>query len=87
MVNGYGMKNLKVAPSLTSRHIEGHAIDMSISWSGSLSILDSAGAMVTIATEPKTGMNTQLHAVGASYGVIKFRGGEKDKPHWSTDGR
>lgn len=87
MVNGYGMKSLKVVPSLTSRHIEGKAIDMSISWAGSLSIVSADGSTVTVSTEPRTGMNPRLQAVGASYGVIKFIGGAKDKPHWSTDGR
>lgn len=32
-------------------------------------------------------MNLELHAVGKTYGVIKFLGGDKDKPHWSTDGK
>lgn len=87
MVNGYGLKNLKVAPSLTSRHIEGNAIDMSISWVGNLSIVSADGSIVDVVTEPRTGMNARLQAVGASYGVIKFMGGAKDVPHWSTDGR
>jgi hypothetical protein len=87
MVNGYGMRNLRVAPALTSRHIEGKAIDMTINWTGTLSIRDAMGRTVDISTEPKTGMNADLHAVGATYMVIKFKGGDKDKPHWSTDGR
>lgn len=87
MVNGYGMGNLRVAPALTSRHIEGKAIDMTISWTGTLSIKDAMGRTVDISTHPKTGMNEDLHAVGATYRVIKFKGGDKDKPHWSTDGR
>lgn len=32
-------------------------------------------------------MNTALHLVGRSYGVIKYHGGARDKPHWSSDGR
>lgn len=86
MVNGFQLQNLQVAPSLTSRHTQGKAIDMSISWSGNLSIVNSSGEVVLISTAPRTGMNLRLQAVGASYGVIKFLGGDADKPHWSTDG-
>ena len=87
MVNAYGMRNLATAPALNSRHIEGNAIDISVSWQRSLEIEDADGATISITTEPRTGMNAALHAVGATYGVIKFRGGERDKPHWSNDGR
>lgn len=87
MVDGYGLQNLKVAPALTSRHIQGDAIDMTISWEGTLTLKNASGTSVSISTEPRTGMNTELHAVGATYKVIKFKGGAADKPHWSTDGR
>jgi hypothetical protein len=36
---------------------------------------------------PRTGMNAKLIAIGASYGVKKFIGGARDKPHWSATGR
>lgn len=72
-------------PSLTSHHTRGNAIDMSISWTGDLSISDASGNVVTITTAPRDGTNQQLHAVGASYGVIKFIGAG-DPPHWSIDG-
>lgn len=42
---------------------------------------------VRATTEPRSGMNEDLHAVGAGYGVIKFWKGDADKLHWSTDGR
>lgn len=86
MVNGYGIQNLNVPPSLTSRHAERRAIDMSISWSGTLSIENASGTVVEITTTPRTGMNARLHEVGRTYGAIKFVGGENDRPHWSTDG-
>lgn len=86
MVNGYGLQNLRVAPSLSSRHTQGLAIDMSISWSGNLSISDARGRMVAITSTPRTGMNPNLRTVGASYGVIKYLGGAADRPHWSNDG-
>jgi len=87
MVDGYGINNLGVAPSLTSRHIEGKAIDMSISWSGDIKIKKNDGSEETITTSPNDGTNSKLIEVGASYGVIHFKDVEKDKPHWSTDGR
>lgn len=87
MVAAYGMQNLRDAPALNSRHIAGNAIDMSISWQRDLAIDLFGGVPFTISTLPRTGMNTSLHSVGASYGVIKYRGGDRDKPHWSTDGR
>jgi len=82
MVNGYGIVR---EPSLTSRHTEGRAIDMTISWTGNLTIKNKDGSSVTIATTPRTGENAKLVAVGATYGVVKatFAG---DPPHWSDDG-
>ena len=81
MVTGY---EIAYAPALTSRHIEGNAIDMHISWtSATLVIKDGAGQDVTIKSSPKSGGNTDLHAVGKSYGVVNL---VKDPPHWSTDG-
>ena len=87
MVSAYGMQNLKVAPALNSRHTEGRAIDMNISWAGVLTVADKDKKKVTIKTSPKDGMNKELHQVGKTYGVIKYHGGAKDKPHWSDDGR
>ncbi len=85
MVNAYGMQSLGVAPALNSKHVLG-LVDMSISWTGSLAVADAAGTAVTIATTPRSGMNTGLHTVGASYGVIKYNGGGVDRPHWSDTG-
>lgn len=88
MVSAFGMDGLEVAPALTSRHTERKAIDMTISWtSKELNIVDASGDEIIIDSGPKTGMNTKLHEVGSSYGVIKFWLGASDKPHWSTDGR
>lgn len=87
MINAYGMQNLRTAPALNSRHIEGNAIDISVAWQRILDIQNADGTTTSITTEPRTVMNTQLRAVGATYGVIKYRGGDRDKPHWSNDGR
>ena len=86
MVEAYGMQALNVAPALQSNHISGTAVDMAISWSGTLSIARRDGTVVHIDGPPRTGMNPDLKAVGASYGVLKFVGGASDMPHWSADG-
>lgn len=80
MVEAYGMA---FTAALHGRHMEGRAIDMSIAWSGTLNIKNKQGEVVSIATTPRGGANTRLHAVGRSYGVIKL---VSDPPHWSDDG-
>jgi hypothetical protein len=79
MVNLFG---IAFRPSLTSLHIPGQAIDMTISWSGTLSIAKKAGPTVAI-NAPHDGSNPKLHEVGASYGIIKLL---SDPPHWSFNG-
>jgi len=81
MVNGYG---IAFQPALNSRHVEGRAIDMTISWTGKLSIKTRSGAVTTIAGAPRNGFNTDLRRVGKGFGVTKH---PTDPPHWSTDGR
>ena len=81
MVNGY---DIAYEPALVSRHSEGKAIDMNISWTAKeLTIADAAGKDVVIKTGSKNGSNAELQKVGKSYGVIKL---VSDPPHWSTDG-
>ena len=87
MVDAYGMENLRTVPSLVSRHTEGKAVDMSISWEGTLKIRSAGGKFHEITTLPRTEMNRALHAVGATYKVFKSVAGDADRPHWSTDGR
>jgi hypothetical protein len=69
-------------PSLKSRHIRGLAIDMSITWSGTIKVRDAAGKESSLAP-PGNDANTALHKVGASYGVHKLL---SDPPHWSDNG-
>ncbi len=71
-------------PSLTSRHIEGRAIDMTIGWTGTLKLKDKQGKPREIAAPRSGDTNPDLHKVGASYGLIKLL---SDPPHWSDDGR
>jgi hypothetical protein len=70
-------------PSLTSRHITEDTIDMDIAWTDTLTIQNKSGKTVNIGAPRDGSVNTQLHSVGASYGVIKLL---EDKPHWSSDG-
>lgn len=80
MVATYG---IAYEPSLTSRHYEGRAIDWTIGWQGVLKIRSAAGTQLVIATDPRSGANTELWAIGADYGVHKLA---SDAPHWSDDG-
>jgi hypothetical protein len=81
MVNGYG---IVFRPALASRHTQGRAIDMTISWTGKLNVKKKNGALTTISSTPRSGLNTELRSVGKTYGVTK---NPRDPPHWSTDGR
>ena len=80
MVHGY---DIAFRPSLTSLHTFGKAIDMSINWDGTLRIKQKNGSRKTIGSLPRTGLNHNLWAVGATYGVLKL---PSDAPHWSNTG-
>ena len=69
-------------PDLTSRHLTGRAIDMTITWAGTVNVRDGSGKTVAL-PQPADATNTTLHAIGGSYKVIKL---VKDAPHWSDDG-
>lgn len=69
-------------PALASRHCEGKAVDMNISWDGDLVLPKKNGEVVTIKSVPRNGTNHELHLVGATYGLIKCA---YDPPHWSED--
>jgi hypothetical protein len=80
MVHGYEIVH---EPSLKSLHIFGKAIDMSITWDGLLKIKQKNGTRKTIRTLPRSGLNHDLWAVGATYGMLKLA---SDAPHWSSTG-
>ena len=87
MVTGFGLavppKSIN-APALTSNHITGHAIDMDITWTGTINVKDKLGKTTAIAFNGDVNGNKALHGVGASYGVKKL---VTDAPHWSHHGR
>lgn len=87
MMTRFGLQNLKVQPALDSRHSLGLAVDISIGWRGDLDIFNGSDELISINSLPRTGMNSVLKEIGASYGVIKYIGGYKDVPHWSDNGR
>ncbi|WP_052507703.1 peptidoglycan-binding domain-containing protein [Sphingomonas hengshuiensis] len=70
-------------PSLTSRHIEGRAVDMTIGWTGTITVRDATGAPRPLAAPRSGESNADLHRIGKSYGVFKLL---SDPPHWSDDG-
>jgi len=82
MVEAFG---ITAEPALVSRHTQGRAVDMDISWQGTLTISPRGGDPIAIESTPRNGDNKDLQQIGASYGVIKatFTG---DRPHWSDDG-
>lgn len=80
MVLAYG---IAFQPALVSQHTARLAIDMTLSWSGTVVVTDAQGKKKTISSSPRNGSNTALVAVGKTYGVIKLLA---DPPHWSADG-
>lgn len=87
MVNGFGLAippNSTNPPSLTSNHITGDAIDMTITWAGTIKVKQKSGTETPITFTSNMMTNAALHKVGASYGVKKLT---TDAPHWSLNGR
>lgn len=82
MVDLFGMVHIA---SLTSNHIKGLAIDMTIKWKGDLRLTSPAPLNMIIEDGPRSGQNRQLHDIGATvFGVRKLL---SDPPHWSRNGR
>ena len=81
MVRAYG---IAYPASLTSHHVKGNAIDITITWQSSFTIKDKAGKEYTIDTPRNGATNKILRAVGETYGVKRTL--EKDPPHWSLEG-
>ncbi len=80
MVEGYDMAHQAV---LKTRHEEGLAVDMVITWAGALKIADAKGKTVEVKSSPQNNNNKDLQAVALTYGVHKLG---SDYPHWSSDG-
>ena len=80
MVAGYA---IAYPPVLISRHTQKRAIDMTITWTGTLNAKDASGAVHAIPATATNAQNPGLIALGKSYKVIKLA---TDPPHWSDDG-
>ena len=86
MIDGFGLAVPPAStnpPALRTNHTPGKAIDMDISWTGTLRVKKKDGAVESVLFMGDVNKNTKLHAVGATYGVIKLA---TDAPHWSIDG-
>ncbi len=86
MVSGFGLAippRSNQAPALTSNHISGKAIDMTITWTGTIKVKNKTGVEVSVPFKANVDQNTVLHNVGATYGVKKLK---NDAPHWSLTG-
>jgi hypothetical protein len=87
MVGGFDLAvppKSRVAPALHSNHIAGKAVDMDITWQGTLNVKKKDGSVLGVPYMKDPNLNKKLHEVGASFGVIKHVG---DAPHWSVNGR
>jgi hypothetical protein len=78
--------NMAHIAALNSNHIAGKAIDMNISWNGTLVLTRPTPLLAKIESLPRTGRdNRELHDIGAAtFGVRKLR---SDPPHWSYNGK
>ena len=87
MIDGFGLAVPPASinpPALDSNHIAGKAIDMDITWQGTINVRKKDGTEVSVVYKTEVNQNTDLHAVGESYSVKKLT---TDAPHWSVDGR
>lgn len=87
MVDGFGLAVPPASfnpPSLISNHINGQAIDMTITWTGTIRIRKKDGTVIDVPYQSNPDTNTLLQEVGASYGVKKLK---TDRPHWSYNGK
>ncbi|MGH7145888.1 MAG: peptidoglycan-binding domain-containing protein [Planctomycetota bacterium] len=71
-------------PALHSVHCEARAIDLTLDWAGDIVVRDAANHAIPVQGGPRNCNHPGLHAIGATYGVIKL---VRDTPHWSADGR
>ena len=87
MIDGFGLAippSSTNAPSPVTNHSSGKAIDMNITWTGTIKIKKKDGTEASVLFMWDVNKNTKLHGVGASYGLVKLT---TDAPHWSLDGR
>jgi hypothetical protein len=87
MVNGFKLNVPKKStrpPAEDSRHVLGLAIDMTITWTGTIKVRKKDGSVVNVKSGGSIDNNKELIEVGKSYGVIKL---SSDDVHWSDNGK
>jgi len=72
-----GLYGIEYAPSLSTRHTQRRAIDMTITQYTGKTFADADGIETRVRTA------SELYALGRTFGVIKL---VVDRPHWSDDG-
>ncbi|GAB4446738.1 MAG: hypothetical protein Kow0031_29360 [Anaerolineae bacterium] len=86
MLEAFGIDELEEPPVLASRHVSGEAIDMRISWSGSLTLVGPGEEEITIESGPNDETNEELIGIAAMFGVFHYEDPDEDAVHWSVDG-
>jgi D-alanyl-D-alanine dipeptidase len=80
MVDGYHIVH---APAFPTKHSTGTAMDMTVTWAGTIWVAQANQVKKEIST-PADNSNPLLQQVAETYGVVKLA---SDPPHWSDDGR
>ena len=68
MVAGFGIGGLKNPPVLESKETRGLAVEMAITWSGKLTVVDGGGKRRTYRGGPRNSTNRALIRIGKSFG-------------------
>lgn len=76
-----------VAKPGNSNHLTGDAMDMYISWSGTLKIKNASDEEITIEGTPSDQSNSTIQDVGATYGCKNGAKTLKEPWHWSPTGK
>lgn len=69
--------NIAFPAALTSRHTQRRAVDMTVTWSGVIKVVDKNLQLRDCDAQ------ADLYPIGKTYGVLKLL---SDPPHWSDDG-
>ena len=87
MVDGFKLSVPKKStrpPAEDSRHVLGLAVDMNITWTGTIRVRKKDGSFVNVKSGGPIDNNKELIEVGESYGVLKL---SHDDVHWSDNGK
>lgn len=85
MYDAFGIGGVVAKPG-NSNHLTGDAMDMYISWTGTLKIKNASGEEVTIEGTPTDQTNEKIQEVGATYGCKNGAKTLNEPWHWSPTG-